>query len=80
MIKLIDKISNATICHLHLTSNGSSINIVDSAKYLGVVIDNKLNFKQHIKIMKGKVARSVEYYPNYSTSFLKTLCCNFFMH
>ena len=59
MIKLIDKISNATICHLHLTSNGSSINIVDSTKYLGVVIDNKLNFKQHIKIMKGKVARSV---------------------
>ena len=40
---------NATIPHLHLTSNGSEINIVDSAKYLVVVINNKLNFKQHIK-------------------------------
>ena len=53
------KQTNATIPHLHLTSNGSAINIVDSAKYLGVVIDNELNFKQHIKIMEGKVARSV---------------------
>ena len=42
------KQTNATIPHLHLTSNGSAINIANSAKYLGVVIDNKLNFKQHI--------------------------------
>ena len=53
------KQTNATIPHLHLTSNGFAINIVDSTKYLGVVIDNELNFKQHIKIIKGKVARSV---------------------
>ena len=50
--------TNATIPHLHLPSNESAINIVDSAKYLEVVIDNKLNFKQHIKIMEGKVAQS----------------------
>ena len=50
---------NAIIPHLHLTSNGSAINIVDSAKYLGVVINNELNFKQHIKIMEEKVARSI---------------------
>ena len=53
------KQTNATIPHLYGTSNGSAINIVDSAKYLGAVIDNELNFKQHIKIMEGKVARSV---------------------
>ena len=53
------KQTNATIPHLHLTSNGSAINIVDSAKYLGVVIDNELNLKQHIKIVERKVARSV---------------------
>ena len=53
------KQTNATIPHLHLTSNGSAINIADSAKHLGVVIDNELNFKQHIKILEGKVARSV---------------------
>ena len=53
------KQTNTTIPHFHLTSNGSAINIVDRAKYLEVVIDNELNFKQHIKIMEGKVARSV---------------------
>ena len=53
------KQTNATISHLHLSSNGSAINIVDSAKYLGVVIDNELNFKQQFKIMEGKVALSV---------------------
>ena len=42
-----------------MTSNESAINIVDSAKYLGVVIDNEFSFKQYIKIMEGKVARSV---------------------
>ena len=53
------KQTNATIPHLHFTSNGFAINIVDITKYLGVVIDNELNFKQHIKIMEGKVTRSV---------------------
>ena len=45
--------------NLSLISNGSPVNIVDSAKYLGVIIDNDLNFKQHIKMLEGKVARSV---------------------
>ena len=53
------KQTNATIPHLHLISNGSAINIVDSAKYLGIVIDDELNFKLHIKTIEGKVARSV---------------------
>ena len=51
--------SKPPIPHPHLTSSGSPVNIADSAKCLGVVIDNKLNFKQHIKMMEGKVARSV---------------------
>ena len=59
IIIISPKQTNAAIPHLHLTSNGSAINIVDSTKYLGVVIDNELNFKQHIKIMEGKMALSV---------------------
>ena len=59
IIIISPKQTNATIPHPHLTSSGSSINIFDSAKYLGVVIDNELNFKQRIKIMEGKVARPV---------------------
>ena len=45
IITIPPKQTNATIPHLHWTSNGFAINIVDSATYLGVVIDNKLNFK-----------------------------------
>ena len=61
---ILPKQTNATNPHFHLTSNGSAINIVDSTKYLGVVIDNELNFKQHIKMMEGKVAAPLEYYSN----------------
>ena len=39
------KQTKASISHLHLTSNGFFVRIVDSAKYLEIVIDNKLNFK-----------------------------------
>ena len=30
-----------------------------SAKYLGITIDNKLSFKQHIILLENRVARSV---------------------
>ena len=49
----------ALISHLNLSSNGTPVNIVSSAKYLGVIIDNELNFHEQIKVMDGKVARSV---------------------
>ena len=37
--------------------NGSSILEVDSAKFLGVIIDNKLNWLEHIKCISRKVAK-----------------------
>ena len=49
----------ATISHLNLSSNGTPVNIVSSAKYLKVIIDNELDFHEQIKLMEGKVARSV---------------------
>ena len=49
----------APISHLNLSSNGTPVNIVSSAKYLGVIIDNELNFHEQIKVMNGKGARSV---------------------
>ena len=42
-----------------MTSNGSPVNIVDSTKYLEVVIDHELNYKHHIKMIKEKKACSV---------------------
>ena len=38
---------------------GTPVNIVSSAKYLGVVLDYELNFYEQLKIMEGEVARSV---------------------
>ena len=49
----------APIFHSNLSSNGTPVNIVSSAKYLGVITDNELSFHEQIKLMEGKVARLV---------------------
>ena len=47
------------ISHLNLPSNGTPVNVISSAKYLEVIIDNELNFHEQIRVMEGKVAHSV---------------------
>ena len=47
------------ISDLNVSSNGTPVNIVSCTKYLGVIIDNELNFHEQIKVMEGKAARSV---------------------
>ena len=37
--------------------NGQFVSYVDHAKFLGIVIDNKINFKNHINYITGKVAK-----------------------
>ena len=37
--------------------NGSSIEEVDDAKFLGIIIDNKLNWIEHIKYISRKIAK-----------------------
>ena len=44
---------------LNLTFNNEIIQTSEMAKYLGIVFDNKLSFKNHIIFFKKKVARSV---------------------
>ena len=56
---ILPKRTKAPISHLNLTSNVTPVNTVGSAKYLGVINNNELNFHEQIKIMEGKVARSV---------------------
>lgn len=48
---------------MNITYNGQTINSVNSIKYLGVIIDNKLNFNKHIAtvITKAKAAMSILY-------------------
>ena len=37
--------------------NGNYVNYVEHAKFLGVMIDNKMNFKTHINYITGKIAK-----------------------
>ena len=37
------KRTKASISHLNVSRNGTPVNIVSSAKYVGVIIDNELN-------------------------------------
>ena len=50
------------VSHLNLStsSNGTPVNIVSSAKYVGVTIDNELDFHEQVKVMEDEVARLVE--------------------
>ena len=50
---------NPNLSPIHILSNGSPINVVSSTKFLGVIIGNKLDFKEHIQTLGKKIARSV---------------------
>jgi uncharacterized protein YunC (DUF1805 family) len=51
--------SNIMSGAINLTNDGESIERVDVIKYLGVEIDEKLNFKQHIDKTVKKMAKKV---------------------
>ena len=40
-----------------LKINGQAISEVNKTKFLGVIIDNKINWEDHIKFIAGKVSR-----------------------
>ena len=44
---------------LNIKSPAGEIKTIYKAKYLGIIFDNRLNFHEHIKILKAKVAQSV---------------------
>ena len=45
--------------NVKLSIDGELINEVDKTKFLGVLIDNKLTWKQHIAYVSGKIARGI---------------------
>ena len=42
---------------LNVSYNHSSIKVVNSVKYFGIVLDNKLHFKQHITMLESTLSR-----------------------
>ena len=47
-----------SMCH-KLSINNVEINYVDKTKFLGVIIDSKLSWKEHIKHITSKLAKSI---------------------
>ena len=47
---------------INFTFNNQIVQPSTSAKYLGITIDNKLSFKQHIILLENRVACSVGIY------------------
>ena len=56
---LISPTLNTQITNVNITIDNSPIIISETAKYLGVMIDSKLNFQNHIKIIENKLSRGV---------------------
>lgn len=54
--------------NVELKINNESIQRVDSIKYLGIIIDNKLKFEEHIKYTVAKVAKNWDYAENIQIS------------
>ena len=50
---------NASKPDLHISIDGHSIDETDHTKFLGVIIDSKLNWKKHISYITGKIARGI---------------------
>lgn len=49
--------------------NGESIKNVDSFKYLGIVIDTKLNFHEHIRNVNTNISSKVGFFFRASWQF-----------
>ena len=50
---------NATQYELSINSKAGTIWSVDLAKYLGVILDCNLNFRQQMKSLETKIARAI---------------------
>ena len=45
--------------HSNLTFNNSHVNQTESQKHLGLILDNKLNFREHLKGVLDKISKPI---------------------
>ena len=45
--------------NVNISINNCEIDMVYKAKFLGVVIDSKLNWKDHVAMVKSKMSKSM---------------------
>ena len=75
--------SNCTVDKLNVTINDTTIERVYVTKFLGVYIDHKLNWKEHIASLSKKLSKSIAIIRKAShllnSSALYTLYCSIFL-
>ena len=50
---------NNKLCHPDLIFNQTKVNRTSSQKHLGLLLDEKLNFKEHIKVLIDKASKGI---------------------
>ena len=58
--------------HPSLTFNGTSVTQSEIKKHLGMFLDSKLDFKEHIQNVLNKVSKTIGLYENFKKFFTKT--------
>ena len=53
-IRKLDK-----LVHPNLTFNNSQVSQIESQKHLGLILDNKLNFNEHLNGLLDKVSKTI---------------------
>ena len=46
--------------HSNLTFNNSQVSQTESQKHLGLILDNKLNFNEHLKGVLDKISKTID--------------------
>ena len=69
--------------NINISINNTAINMVQSTKFLGVIIDSKLNWKEHIDVIKKKLSKCTgiiyKASVNLETNTLRYLYCSLFL-
>ena len=57
--------------HVNLEINNQSLQEVESCQFLGIMIDNKLNWKTHVNICPGKFQNLSGLYQKQKNTWIK---------
>ena len=69
-----------TINSIDLCVNGRPLGMCDSIKYLGVIIDNNLDWKTHINTVCKKVSKILEFSQNLVIILISILSDQYIFH
>ena len=59
LLIIVPKLNSSSV-NIDIQCTDGIIKSVNEAKYLGIILDVKLNFSDHMKVLENKVTRSVE--------------------